>query len=163
MYTAEALSLACSAHLDAGLAATSLQVALVPRVNQWHDANSFRALETAVPLAASTECSAALAHRLVGSMPAEAWLELSWHATARATEQAGLAPYGAWTHALQRGLRCQVTVVSGADDAEGADDPPPGHEQPPSIEHWCELLQASRLRDLRKVVLGQVDGERHGG
>ena len=142
---AEALSLACSAHLDAGLAATSLQVALVPRVNQWHDANSFRALETAVPLAASTECSAALAHRLVGSMPAEAWLELSWHATARATEQAGLAPYGAWTHALQRGLRCQVTVVSGADDGEGADDPPPGHEQPPSIEHWCELLQASRL------------------
>ena len=145
---AEALSLACSAHLDTGLAAASLQVALVPGVNQWHDANSFRALATASPLAAAAECSAALAHRLVGSIPAEAWLELSWHATARATEQAGLAPYGAWTHALQRGLRCQVTVVSGADDQEGADssdDPPPGHEQPPSIEHWCELLQASRL------------------
>ena len=142
---AEALSLACSAHLEAGLAAASLQVALVPRVNQWHDANSFRALATAVPLAAAAECSAALAHRLVGSIPAEAWLELSWHAAARPTEQAGLAPYGAWTHALQRGLRCQVTVVSGADDEEGADDSPPGHEQPPSIEHWCELLQASRL------------------
>jgi hypothetical protein len=142
---AEALLLACSAHLDAGLAAASLQVALVPGVDQWHDANSFRTLATAVPLAAAAECSAALAHRLVGSIPAEAWLELSWHAATQATEQAGLAPYGAWTHALQRGLRCQVTVVSGTDKEEGADDPPPGPEPPPSIEHWCELLQASRL------------------
>ena len=139
----ETLSNACRAHLGAGFSASVLQVALIPGVDSWLDASAFVSWAASSAAAASGESAVALAHRLVGCAPADAWLELSWHTAGAPTEQAGLAPYGAWTHAVQRGMRCHVTLVSGAEggEAAGSSDAPAR----PSTEHWCQLLLASRL------------------